>query len=218
MGTRILIINLDAMGDVLRTTAILGPLKRKYNQSFITWLTDRSAAPVLENNPNIDRVLVYSNENTLSLLTERFDILMNVDKSRRSGTLANLIDAKEKIGFGIAETGVIYPFNEEAQELYELGLNDDKKFRENKMSEQELLCRAMGLEYKRDEYTLNLTAEEKDYRERFKKESGIKDNQVIIGLNTGCSNLYPYKKLPFEKQVLLLKRLHKLFHMTESCS
>ncbi|MDB4349452.1 glycosyltransferase family 9 protein [Omnitrophica bacterium] len=211
MGTRILIINLDALGDVLRTTAMLHPLKRKYKSSHITWLTDASARPLLENNSYIDRVLDYSNESTLSLLTERFDVLMNVDKSRRSGALANLIDAKEKFGFGLAETGVIYPFNKEAEHLYELGLNDEKKFKENKKSEQELLCEAMGLEYKRDGYILNLTPYEKDFVERYKREQGIRDNQVAIGFNTGCSNLYPYKKLAFDKQLALLKKLYKAF-------
>lgn len=211
MGTRILIINLDALGTVLRTTVLLYPLKRKYKDSHITWLTCRAALPLLENNSYIDRVLGYSNENALSLLSERFDILMNVDKSRRAGSLANLIDAKEKFGFGIAETGAIYPFNKEAEDLYELGLNDEKKFKENQKTEQGLLCEAMDLEYKRDEYILNLTNDEKGYIERYKKESGIKENQVIIGFNTGCSNLYPYKKLAFEKQLLLLKRLYKAF-------
>lgn len=211
MGARILIINLDALGEVLRTTAMLYPLKRKYKESHITWLTDRAASPLLANNPYIDRVLEYSYENSLALLSERFDLLMNVDKSRRAGSLANLIDAKEKLGFGIAETGAIYPFNKEAEHLYELGLNDEKKFKENKRSEQELLSMTMGLEYNRDEYILNLTPAEKSFIENFRKEAGIKENQLVIGLNTGCSNLYPYKKLPFEKQVLLLGKLCKAF-------
>lgn len=207
MGTRILIINLDALGDVLRTTAMLYPLKRRYPQSHVTWLTLKTAAPLLENNNYIDTVLEYSGANALLLMTERFDVLMNADKSKMSGSLANLIDAKEKFGFGVAETGAIYPFNQEAEELYEAGLNDELKFRINKKSEQELLCGAMGLEYKRDGYILNLTSEEKSFVENQKKEMGMKDNQVVIGFNTGCSDLYPYKRLAPDKQALLVKKL-----------
>ncbi len=211
MGTRILVINLDALGDVLRTTAMLYPLKEKYRNSHVTWLTDRTAMPLLKNNPYIDRILDYSYENTLALLSERFDTLMNADKSRRSGSLANLIDAKEKFGFGIAETGAIYPFNKEAGPLYELGLDDEKKFKLNKRSGQELLCEAMGLEYKRNEYILNLTDEERNFIKGYRDKAGIKENQIVIGLNTGCSNLYPYKKLKLDKQLILLKRLYKTF-------
>lgn len=211
MGTRILIINLDAMGDVLRTTAMLHPLKRKYPDSHITWITRKNALPLLSNNPYIDKALEYSWENSLSLLSERFDILMSVDKSKTGGSLANLIDAREKLGFGVAETGAIYPFNKEAEELYELGLNDHKKFKENKKTEQQLLCEAMGLEYKRDEYLLDLTSDETDFVTRYKREAGIKNDQVVIGFNTGCSELYPHKKLAFESQKELLKRLYKTF-------
>ena len=36
---RILIVKLDAMGDVLRTTACLEPLKRQHPRSHVTWIT-----------------------------------------------------------------------------------------------------------------------------------------------------------------------------------
>ncbi len=36
---KILIIKLDAVGDVLRTTSILKPLKKKYPDCFIVWCT-----------------------------------------------------------------------------------------------------------------------------------------------------------------------------------
>ncbi len=211
MGTRILIINLDALGDVLRTTSILSPIKRKYNKCHITWLTQKSAMPLLENNHFIDRVLEYSDENSLSLLTERFDVLMCVDKSRRAGALANLVDAKEKFGFGLSETGAIYPFNKEASLLYELGLDDTKKFKVNARSEQDLLAEALGLEYRRDEYILNLTEKEKHFISRHREKAGIRENQTVIGFNTGSSMLYPYKRLNFDSQIDLLKRLCKLF-------
>jgi heptosyltransferase-2 len=85
------------------------------------------------------------------------------------------------------------------------------KFKHNTKTEQELLCDTMVLEYKRDEYILDLTAAEKEFIENYKKEQGIRENQVVIGFNTGCSDLYPYKKLPFESQARLLNALHKLF-------
>ncbi len=207
MGRRILVINCDALGDVLRTTAMLGPLKRKYKESQVTWLTDKSAFPLLENNNYIDRILEYSTDNIIPLLMEKFDILMNVDKSRRAAALANAINAKEKLGFGLSDAGSIVPLNKEAEELYELGLSDRKKFKENKKTEQELLCQTMGLEYKRNEYVLNLTDDEKVFAGDYKSKLGIKKGDTVIGFNTGCSNLYPYKKLPFAKQAELIEAL-----------
>ncbi len=51
-GTRILIINLEAMGNVLVTTTLLPALKRKYPVSTITWITLRNAYRLLDNNPS----------------------------------------------------------------------------------------------------------------------------------------------------------------------
>ncbi|NJD22954.1 MAG: glycosyltransferase family 9 protein, partial [Melioribacter sp.] len=111
MGTRILIINLDAMGDVLMTTAQLPSIKRKYPKSTIYWITLNNAVGLLENNPFIDRVMPYSFE-TLSILQSlEFDIVMNVDKSLRSGAIATQVKAKKRLGFGINKVGQIIPLN-----------------------------------------------------------------------------------------------------------
>lgn len=44
--TRILVIKLAAMGDVLRTTAILHGLRATYHGAHITWLTDSNILPL----------------------------------------------------------------------------------------------------------------------------------------------------------------------------
>ena len=53
---RILIVKLGATGDVLRTTALLEPLRRAEPEASITWITAPSAVPLLENIEEIDRV------------------------------------------------------------------------------------------------------------------------------------------------------------------
>ena len=66
IGTKILIINLDAMGDVLMTTAQLPAIKRKFPDSTIYWVTLKIAAPLLYHNQVIDRVFSYDTE-TISI-------------------------------------------------------------------------------------------------------------------------------------------------------
>ena len=113
-GTTILIINLDAMGNVLVTTSILPALKRLYPQSHISWITLKNAAPLLAFNPYVDRVHLWEPEQWLILRSLKFDLLLNVDKSVRSGALAGAVAASTKRGFGITERGVIVPLNREA--------------------------------------------------------------------------------------------------------
>ncbi len=44
------------MGNVLVTTSLLPAIKRKYPESTVTWITLKNAAPLLQENPLIDRV------------------------------------------------------------------------------------------------------------------------------------------------------------------
>ncbi|MGA9120971.1 MAG: glycosyltransferase family 9 protein [Bacteroidota bacterium] len=209
LGTRILLINLDAMGNVLVTTSILPALKRKYPISDISWVTLKISAPLLQNNPFIDRVYTWDPESILILEGQEFDIVMNVDKSRRSGAFAVRVNARERLGFGMNGQGVIIPLNPEAEENYRLGLDDDLKFHVNQKTVGQLECEEFRLPYNRDEYVLHLTEEEEEFCRSYKDDLLIKPGQVVVGFNTGCSELYPNKKLTVEQHVVLLERLAK---------
>ncbi len=82
IGTKILIVNLDAMGNVLVTTSILAAIKRKYPTSHISWITLKNAAPLLINNPLIDEIYLWEPESRLILQHMTFDVALNVDKSQ----------------------------------------------------------------------------------------------------------------------------------------
>lgn len=209
-GKRILIINLDAMGNVLVTTSILAPIKRMFPRSHISWLTLKNAAPLLAHNPHLDRVYLWEPEAWLVLGQMRFDIVMNVDKSTRAGSLMNSLNARTKLGFGIDRDGVIVPLNREAHENYLLGLDDHMKFRVNTKPVARILCETFRLDYRGDEYLLNLSKEEEEFCRDWKRENGIGSGTVVVGLNTGCSNLYPNKKLRIDQLVDLVGRLSKL--------
>ena len=207
IGKKILIINFDAMGDVLMTTAQLPAIKRKFPESKIYWVTLKIAAPLLYENHFIDQVFIYDAE-SISILNEiEFDIVMNVDKSQRSCALLNSVKAKEKLGFGLDKNGVIIPVNEGAHYNYNLGMDDHFKFKVNQRTGQDYLAETFKLEYKRDNYTFNFTTEELRFIEDYKREGRIRDTDKIIGFNTGCSNLYPNKKMSVGQHIFLINKL-----------
>lgn len=208
IGVRILIINLDAIGNVLVTTSLLPAIKRKYPQSHISWITQKNAFPLLQNNPLLDRIFVWEPENWLILQQQHFDLVLNVDKSQRSGAFAMSLQADGKLGFGVNDRGQIVPLNKEAEENYILGLDDHLKFRVNQKTVQQLQCEQFKLEYKRDEYVLKLTDEENLFCSAYKKGVGISEHDFVIGFNTGCSLLYPNKKMTIAQHIELIEKLH----------
>lgn len=207
IGQKILIINLDAMGDVLMTTAQLPGLKRKFPDSTIYWITLKVAAPLLYNNPLIDFVMEYNFE-SLSILQEiEFDHVMNVDKSQRSCALLNSIKAKNKLGFGLNPDGKIIPVNEAASYNYLLGMDDHLKFKVNQRTGQDYLAETFELDYNRDEYVFFFSDDEKKFIQAYKNSIGISDSDKVVGFNTGCSNLYPNKKMTIEQHIYLIEKL-----------
>lgn len=209
VGKKILIINLDAMGDVLMTTAQLPSIKWKYPDSTIYWITLKNAAPLLLNNPLIDHVYNFDASSLLILQQMKFDYVMNVDKSQQSCALLNSINAQQKRGFGLNENGKIIPVNEGANYNYKLGMDDHFKFKINQRTGQDYLAETLELDYKRDEYILELTQDEKDFIEKYKKKVGIRKKDKVIGFNTGCSELYPNKKMTVEQHIYLIRKLLK---------
>lgn len=207
MGTRILIVNLDALGTVLATTAQLPALKRAYPDCHITWITRPNAVPLLQHNPFIDHLVEWNEENRMVLLQQRFEIALNADKSRPAAAFMNLVQAAGKRGFGLNENGAIVPLNAGAEYSYRLGIDDHFKFRENRRTGNDILAQTWELEYRRDEYVLHLTAEEQAATARWRRELGLQEAELVIGFNTGCSTLFPLKKLELETQAAAIRQL-----------
>jgi heptosyltransferase-2 len=155
----------------------------------------------------VDAAYTWDPENWLILQNIEFDVVYSTDKSKRSCAFANSLVAKEKIGFGLNKNGVIVPLNKEAEYCYLLGLDDHLKFHVNKKYGTEILQEAMKLKFRRDEYILNLSDPEKEFCDRYKKEVGLREDDCIVGFNTGCSYLYPNKKMTVEQHVTLIEKL-----------
>ncbi|MCB9777747.1 MAG: glycosyltransferase family 9 protein [Alphaproteobacteria bacterium] len=194
VGAEVLLVNLDALGDVLRTTALVPAIRRAWPGCRLTWITRPRAAALLADHPGVDRVLPLAPESLWEVEARRFDVLLQADKSAVAGALAARVRATDRRGFGIDGHGVIVPLTDDARELYDLGLDDHLKFRVNRKAETQLLCEALGLSWQRDPYTLVLP-------------DGPAGPPVPVGFNTGCSPDYPYKKLDLDTQAAAIARL-----------
>ena len=198
MGTRILIIKLASIGDVLRTTPLLHALSREYPGNHTTWLVDRSAEGLLAGNGLIHRLLPMDLDACLRLQVERFDIAINMDKDIRAAAVMALVDAVEKIGFTLGPDGGVRPINTGSEYHFALGLSDELKFRKNRKTYQELVYESVGIPYRRDEYIYSPGPETQTYAEEVFRDLGLDSGGPVIGLNTGCGPVFATKKWPIE--------------------
>lgn len=202
---RVLIVHLEALGAVLRSTSLLPAIRRKYPRAKITWVTKAPAQHLLS---GVDRVLTTSAEDLLALRALEFDVSFVIDKSlTAAGVLETCKGVGEVFGFRVNSSGAIVPANAEATELWEIGLSDQIKFFENRKSEQQLVHEALALgKYKRDEYQIQLNfAEISQVLVRRQKYSPA--GRPVIGINTGCSPALPAKKLSVEGHRTLIREI-----------
>jgi heptosyltransferase-2 len=139
----------------------------------------------------------------------KFDYVLNVDKSQQSCSLLNSVIGKNKLGFGLNENCQIIPINKGAHYNFNLGMDDHLKFKVNKRTGQDYLAETFELKYERDEYVFELTDDERKFIESYRKKIGIRKKDKVVGFNTGCSELYPNKKMTIEQHIYLIRKLLK---------
>ncbi len=209
IGKKILILSLDALGNVMLNTSILPALKNKYPESTIYWLTKKIAVEVLMNNSYIDYIYPWDDESRMILKNISFDLLINSDKSMYACAFANEVSAKEKLGFMLNEDGKIIPANPEALYNYTMGIDDELKFRNNTKSGSRIIHETFALKFDRSEYIFNFTDKELEFIIQYKEQIKYDRKKIYVGFNTGCSNLFPNKKMSIEQHTELINDLSK---------
>lgn len=199
-------IKLDALGDVLRTTPLSYALKKKYPNSYLTWLTKDTSSPILKNNHYIDRILIYKPDINNQLTVEKFDILINLDKNIDIAALATLLNADKKLGFGLNGYGKIYPMNDGAKDHYNICLDNFGKGISNTKTHQEMAFETAEIPYNGEEYVFELGKEESEFANDFYKKH-INNDLKIVGINPGASSRYPHKRWTTEGYRSLIERI-----------
>jgi heptosyltransferase-2 len=195
---KILIIKLDAVGDVLRTTSILPPLKKKYPDSYIVWCTRKNSKSLFRNNFFVDDVIVIDDDARYRIQAEEFDIVINLDTSKMSSAIASDAKGKNKIGFVLNKKGYVEAASEASKYWLEMSAFDDVK-KANLKSYQQIMYEILELESNVSRPIIKLSdsdikkISEKDFVKR------INHNKPVIGLNIGVGTKWPSKGWALKK-------------------
>lgn len=204
---RILLIKLDAMGDVLRTTSLLPALAAAHPHAAITWLTRPESAPLLEHNPYVADVIEYGPDATVHLLARAFDRVINLDAGLLSAGLASITHASRKDGFLLHENGSVTATNSAARRWLMMGVCDDLK-RHNTRTYQSLMLDILGLSGAAHRYVLEVTAAERAAAREHLRDLGIDLSLPVIGLNAGAGGRWQLKRWRLDGFHGLIERLY----------
>jgi heptosyltransferase-1 len=119
----ILIIKLSSIGDVVMATPVIRVLRDAYPRARISWLVETMSGDIVAGNPELDEIIVWEKARWLHLLGRghlwtllkeafsfvrmlrrgRYDLVLDLQGFLKSGIIARLTGARERIGLASKE-------------------------------------------------------------------------------------------------------------------
>lgn len=210
VAERITIVKLAATGDVLRTTAFLPSLRRKYPKARLRWMTVAAAAPLFEANPYVDDLVVGDGVHVPARLAlEPQDLVLCPDADPQTASLAAALPLRpggRRVGFTVDDDGLVQPLSAAAERWYAMGVSDERK-RANRETYQNLVAALLELEVPlvdRPVFVLR-KSEVEDAQAWFAREKALcapfAGVTKVVGIVTGAGRRWPRKQWTLEGQV-----------------
>jgi heptosyltransferase-1 len=105
-NSRILVVRLGAMGDIIHALPAVASLKHSYPGSRLTWVVEPKWAPLVEDNPFIDRIVLLRRDTVAGLLeswralrAERYDFAVDFQGLIKSALVASAARPDRIFGF-----------------------------------------------------------------------------------------------------------------------
>ena len=206
ISERVLVVKLDAMGDVLRTTALLPALARQHPGAALTWITRPEAVPLLQKNPYIHELVPYGPDATVLLGVRTFDRVINLDAGKVSAGLASMPRSAKRDGYVLSPQGIVEATNREAQAWLETGVFDDIK-RAGTSTYQDVMLGILGLAGAEHDYVLHLDDRELAAGRRHLERLGVDWGRPLVGVNTGAGGRWELKQWREDGFVELMRSL-----------
>jgi len=205
--SRICIIKLGALGDVIRTLCILPELRRQWPEAQITWVSSSAGKRMIGNHREIDRALGFSPMTAMVLSQEHFDTVICLDKEPEPCALAMAVPAKQRLGVGLSMHGTPVPLDRNAEHYMHLGLCDELKFHHNRKSYPQLIYEALGWTYQGQRYELPVTQEAIDDIRQYLLVRQWDPARPTLGINVGAGTRFAHKMWPAGRIVEMVRRL-----------
>ena len=217
----ILILKTGALGDVLRTTAILPGIAERVPDARVTWLTAPGAVDLVRRHPHVDEVLTVEVAPEASMAEVRASLgrtawswIVSLDDEQPLCRLATELSTARLSGaYWDADAGRC-AYTEDTATWFDMGLlsvhgleQADRRKAANERSHAAILCDMLGLPPGQPELPPDPGAERA--ARVFTAERGLEGAGPVIGLNTGAGGRWPSKALPVERTIELAVELDR---------
>jgi len=107
---RVLIVLLGSIGDVVRALPLIGRLRAAWPKAHLAWAIEPKSAPIVRDHPWVDELLLYDRARApwsfapflAAVRRGRFDLTIDLQRHLKSGIIARVTGARERLGFAAA--------------------------------------------------------------------------------------------------------------------
>ena len=203
---KILIVKLGAIGDVLRSTALLPGLKDRYQPTAIDWITAKTARDILLYNPYLSSLYLWEEREQL----KEYSMIIGLEDDQAACELVSSLKSETIIGAHLKGGRQVYTpsawFDMSIISKYGIEAANLLK-KKNRKTFQQHMAELLGIRI--SPYIFSLTREEIEYGEKAVKGLGITKKERVVGINTGAGSRWPQKSWGIEQTIDLIKRLRK---------
>ena len=201
-STKILIIKLTAVGDVVLSTAAFKAIRHKFPNAQISCLTSSAASAILAGCPHINDVIVFDpqDKNFKDLLSKarelrryHFDKVIDLQNNRLSHLLSFLVFPKESYGYDNGKLSFLL----------------SRKIKNNirnisPVEHQFRILKMLGIDYNPD-LSLELfpSSQDEAYVNQLLDSEWLSGPHIIVGLNISASRQWPSKNWSVEQMAKL---------------
>jgi lipopolysaccharide heptosyltransferase I len=210
---RILIIKPSSLGDVIHGLPVLAGLRAAYPDAYIAWLVASAFAPLLTGHPLLDEVIPFDRRLYGRILRSRtaaahfwrlmqhlrrarFDLVIDLQGLARSGLLAWISGARERVGFATAREGAWAFYTQRVHVPPDVQHAVEKNL---------YLARSIGVQVEAATFPLNLDAPECSAARHLVAQAAQRPIPHFVAVLPGAR--WDTKRWPAERWAHLIDRL-----------
>ena len=182
---RILIVDVNWVGDVLFSTPAIRAIRKRYPHAYIACMVVPRCREVLELNPHLDELLIYDEQKEYkglsgklrlisALKARRFDTVFLFHRSLTRTLMVALSGIKERVGIYNPKRGFLLTTKVEPQ-----------KSGAHKVEQFLNIVKAKDIPPAGKNMELFISKEDEDFARDYLKSQGVKEGNPIIALNPG---------------------------------
>jgi len=183
---RILIFNVNWLGDVVFPTAVIRNIRRNYPGSYLACIVPSRCYPILKDNPHLDEVIIFDEKDrhrgilgklkfVRFLRSRQFDTVFLLHRSFSRALLCRLADIPERIGYSTKKRGFLLTKKIRPPDIHSLHRID---YYLNVIEKA-----GVKVEDRYPEFFVG--GEDLKFIGGFLKEKGVKEADFLVALNPG---------------------------------